>query len=343
MDKIKLGFIGTGLVAQNIHWPTLKQLPDLFEVINVSSRTENKCRAFAELTGAKRWCTDYHTLLNDDEVEAVCIATPFEINYQIVKDAIAAGKHVIVEKPMAGTINQAKEMAEWEKNTTLITMVAENFRYKQAIIDAAKHIQNGTIGLPHTMQYTCYGHYDRNINWVKDSKWRLTSIGGVILDRAIHYTAAIRLLLGDVKSALGRGGKMRDDIGPMDYLALHMLFENGATGSLLDIASVTGLERREIIVVGSEGTVFLSNQLTEISVVNENGVIISKEYKADRSDSFVREFKDYYQAIKKGTPSRSSFYDGYKDLQLAITGIGTNSRWNDLKLLDDMKPYGELG
>ena len=190
------------------------------------------------------------------------------------------------------------------------------------------------------MQYTCYGHYDRNINWVKDSKWRFTSLGGVILDRAIHYMAAMRLLMGDVKSAIGRSGRMRDDIGPMDYLALHMLFENGTIGSLLDIASVTGISKREIIVVGSEGTIVLSNQLTTISVFNENGFHISKDYKADRAESFIREFIDFYQSITEGTTNKSSFFDGYKDLQLAITGISTNSRWDELGLLDEFNPNG---
>ncbi|MBQ4288670.1 MAG: Gfo/Idh/MocA family oxidoreductase, partial [Clostridia bacterium] len=117
MRKVGLGFIGCGICARDLHLPALKQIPDLFEIVNVCSRTEKKAKAFCELSGAKRWCTDVDELLADSEVEAVMINYPFEMNLALTEKALAAGKHVIVEKPMAKTMEEASRMRELEKST----------------------------------------------------------------------------------------------------------------------------------------------------------------------------------------------------------------------------------
>jgi predicted dehydrogenase len=99
MASIKLGIIGCGIVARDLHWPVINQLREKFIIAHVSSRSEAKAREFASLTGAMRYSTDYHKLLKDEEVEAVVIAYPFKMNYEITKAALEAGKHVLVEKP----------------------------------------------------------------------------------------------------------------------------------------------------------------------------------------------------------------------------------------------------
>ncbi len=333
MKKVKLGLIGCGLCATTMHVPALQELPETFEVVNVSSRNHERAQQFAHLSRAKNYCTDYHTLLADPEVEAVVITYPFELNHGITKDALNAGKHVMIEKPMAPSLEQAAEMVEWEKSTKLVTMIAENFRYRMAMMEAARYIREGAIGEPRSMLYTCYGNFDRNAMWIVDSKWRLNSVGGVMLDRNVHYTAVMRMLCGEAKAAIGWWDQMRDDVGPMDTVALHVFFENGAMGSLYDFASITNYNKREIVVVGTKGTVVLSEQCTRINVYNESGLNVDAKYATDRADSVRREYEDFYRAITEGTAARSTFFDGYKDLQLALTPIQTNEKWEQLGLI----------
>ena len=333
MQKIRLGMIGCGLCATTMHTPAQKELSDMFVVTNVSSRNKDKADEFARLCGSKRSCTDYHELLADDSVDAVVVTYPFELNYEVAKHAIEAGKHVMIEKPMAPTMAQAAEMVEWEKSTGLVTMIAENFRYRMAMTEAARYIGEGAIGEPRSMLYTCYGNMDRNIMWIVDSKWRLSSVGGVMLDRDVHYTAVMRMLMGEAKAAIGTWDRMRDDVGPMDTVALHVRFENGGVGSLFDFASITNYNKREIVVVGTKGTVVLSEQCTRLNVYNDSGLSVDEKYATDRADSVRREYEDFHAAITQGRAIRSSFLDGYKDLQLALTPIETNDEWDKLGMI----------
>lgn len=332
MTKVKLGMIGCGLCASTMHIPALKQLEDKFEIVNVVSRNKDKAKAFADTAGSAAFCTDTAELLSDKNVDAVVITYPFTMNYTVTKAALAAGKHVLIEKPMAPTLEEAEKMVDLAKATGLTTMIAENFRYRMAMMEAARFIREGAIGAPKNILYTCYGNMDRNSMWIVDSKWRLSSVGGVMLDRDVHYTAVLRMLMGEAKSAIGRWDRLKQDVGPMDLITLHILFDNGATGSLHDFASVTGLNRREIIVVGTEGTIILSEQCTRLNVVNEHDFTHEAKYPTDRADSVVREYEDFYGAITEHRPSRSTFLDGFRDLQLAMTPLTTNDKWDALEL-----------
>ena len=333
MRKVKLGMIGCGLCASTMHVPSLLQLTDEFEVVNVCSRNPDRASQFAASCNCSTFSTEMDTLLADPAVEAVTITYPFEQNHHIVKKALEAGKHVLVEKPMAASLGEAREMVDWEKATPQVTMIAENFRYRMAMMQAQRYIQEGKIGSPKSILYTCYGNIPRDDMFITKSKWRLSSVGGTMLDRDVHYTAVLRMLCGEAKYAIGYWDKMRDDIGPVDTIALHVIFENGAKGSLYDFASVTNFRRREVVVLGTEGTVVLSEQCTKVNVYNEAGLSIEEKYPTDRADSVTREYQDFYNAIVNGTPCRSTFLDGYRDLQLAMTPFLTTEEWEKLPLI----------
>ena len=110
MNKIKLGIIGCGIATKELHWPALQKLKDKFEITMVCNHTEPKAKDFARIVGGVPYVLDYRELLQNSNVEAVDIILPIHLNYQVTKDALEAGKHVIVEKPIAANLEQAKEM-----------------------------------------------------------------------------------------------------------------------------------------------------------------------------------------------------------------------------------------
>ena len=172
MEKVKLGYIGCGICARDLHWPALQQLKDRFEVVNVCSRTAAKAEAFAGLVGAPRFCTRVEQLLADAEVEAVVINYPFEQNCALTRAAIAAGKHVLVEKPMAGDMEQAREMLALEQLGAPVTMIAENFYYRKSVLTAAEWIHSGKIGTPTAALVQVLSHFSRDAKWLVESDWR---------------------------------------------------------------------------------------------------------------------------------------------------------------------------
>ena len=108
--SVGMGVIGAG-VWGNIHCTTYSALPNV-TLVAVCDLVPEKAKAMAEKYGAKRWYTDYTQMLADPEIDAVGVVTPDFAHKQPVLDAAAAGKHVIVEKPMATTLQDAIEMSE---------------------------------------------------------------------------------------------------------------------------------------------------------------------------------------------------------------------------------------
>ena len=133
MDPVKLGIIGCGIAAKKIHLPALNKLKDKFQIVCVCNHTEPKAKEFAALAGNVPYVLDYKDLLARPDIEAVAILLPIDLNYQATKDSLNAGKHVIVEKPLAANLGQANAMLEFEKKFDLKMMVAENFRYRPGL------------------------------------------------------------------------------------------------------------------------------------------------------------------------------------------------------------------
>ena len=116
MKKVKLGIIGCGIAAQSLHWPALQKLKDKFEITVICNHTEKKAKDFSKILGGVPYVLDYHDLLQRSDVEAVDIALPIPLNFQVTKDALLAGKHVIVEKPLAANLSEAKMMLDFKVN-----------------------------------------------------------------------------------------------------------------------------------------------------------------------------------------------------------------------------------
>lgn len=333
MEKVRLGYIGCGICARDLHWPALQQLKDRFEIVNVCSRTAAKAEAFAGLVGAPCFCTQVEALLADAEVEAVVINYPFEQNCALTQAAIAAGKHVLVEKPMAGDMEQAREMLALEQPGGPVTMIAENFYYRKSVLTAADWIQAGKIGAPTAALVQVLSHFPRDAKWLVESDWRRDCVGGIMLDRDVHWFAAIRTLFGEVRSAVGYQRTIRGDVGPAEQVSLHMIFENGAMGTFTDIASIVGVQQMPFILVGSEGTITIENfqRVTLQTLAGETQTI---EFPEGDGGGYVEEFEDFYRAIRTGSTPRASFAQCYKDLQLGMTSLMTNDRWQQLELVD---------
>lgn len=144
MRTIKIGIIGAGGIAQS-HMRAL-QTAEGIEVVAVCDLIEERAKTTAAKYGVKRVFTDYHELLAMDEIESVNVLTWNQAHCKPTVDALRAGKHVLVEKPMAATLVDATEMTRVAHETGKILMVALKTRYSPHMI-AARHIaESGDLG-----------------------------------------------------------------------------------------------------------------------------------------------------------------------------------------------------
>src|SRR5215211_5962388 len=114
MDKtVRVGMVGTGFVG-DLHYAAFKGWVRDAEVVAVSS--PNNAKKFAEERGIANHYSDYHKMLKDKKIDVIDIGIPNDLHCQVVVDAARAGKHVIIEKPLCVTLEEADEMiAECKK------------------------------------------------------------------------------------------------------------------------------------------------------------------------------------------------------------------------------------
>lgn len=111
--KVKIGLIGAGGFAKGMHLPNIQALNDMFQLFAVASRTGHNALAVAKQYSAKYATTDFKQIINDPEIDAVLIATRHNLHAEMTLAALKAGKHVLVEKPLALTVKELEEIKDF--------------------------------------------------------------------------------------------------------------------------------------------------------------------------------------------------------------------------------------
>lgn len=144
MRRIRIGIVGCGEVTQIIHLPTLDQLSDRFQVTALCDLSPAVLSGVGERWGIRNRATDYHDLLKRADVDAVMIANPNAFHAAVTLAGLAAGKHVLVEKPMCLTLGEADAIIKAQKAAKRIVQVGYMRRYADAFLEACRIVR----GLP---------------------------------------------------------------------------------------------------------------------------------------------------------------------------------------------------
>ncbi len=198
---INIGFIGAGKIA-DLHAPGYLGNPDARIYAVADNRAEVADRRAAEW-GADKAYTDYRALLEDPSVDGVEVLTPHALHARMVIDALDAGKHVSLQKPMAVTLAECDAIVDADNKSDKLLRVFENFAYYEPIIRAKQMLDDGAIGEPVSMRMkTVSGNPKHGWDIPQASMaWRFDdAIGGggkAILDYGYHIFAMGRWFLGE--------------------------------------------------------------------------------------------------------------------------------------------------
>jgi len=143
------GVIGTGVWGET-HLMTYSTHPHA-KLVCICDLDEDLLKERAEQYGAESYTTDYHELLERDDVEAVSVVTPDFLHREIVLAAAKAGKHILLEKPMATTVEDCEAMIEATESAGVKFMVDFHNRWNPAMWDAKQALENGELGEPQMM------------------------------------------------------------------------------------------------------------------------------------------------------------------------------------------------
>lgn len=160
---LKVGVIGCGDRGNGL-MQVMKELPDNFQVIAICDLLDFRLKETKKMDTLSNWKVykDYQKLLDDQRIQAVFIATPLNLHYPIAVDALAAGKHVYLEKTMTYNIPQALDLVKIvKKYPNQILQVGHQYRYTPLYFKVKEMIEKGYLGK--VTQIDC--RWDRNANW----------------------------------------------------------------------------------------------------------------------------------------------------------------------------------
>lgn len=252
-NSVKVCLIGCGWIGEE-HAKAYKQLQDQGKVEFYTCDIDpDRAKLLADKYGARCFFTNYKDVL-DSPIEAVDICLPHNQHEEATVLAAKAGKHILLEKPLATNLEEADRIYEAIKSSGKKFMVAENFRFIPSIRVAKEFLDRQEIGEPILIQ-------GNSIQRVVPSGWRRSvSItgGGVLIDRGIHLVDMLCYLGGEVKSvsALGNHKSILEMEGE-DTVVILMNFESGAIGNLvITWGAKDPLAQPLFIVYGTKGTIW---------------------------------------------------------------------------------------
>ncbi|WP_372590254.1 Gfo/Idh/MocA family oxidoreductase [Fervidobacterium pennivorans subsp. carthaginiensis] len=301
MKKIRLGIVGCGIAARELHFPALKELTDKFEIVAVTSRTREHAEDFAKLVNETLGYTpqvfsSYEELLLSKQVDAVDLTLPIELNVPFIKQAVEHNLHVICEKPISTDVKSGKELVEFSLQTNKVIYIAENYRHAFKYNKIRELLYEGAVGQPIFVDWHLWIGMDKENKYVKTT-WRQVPkhIGGFLSDGGVHHVAALRVMLGDIEWVSGQVKRITDYLGDVDFLSTLFEFKTGVVGNYTVSYAVKGEEYFEI--VGTEGKI----RLTPSSIVLSGKV--NEEIPLIQENTFKKEFEDFYEVLTTEKPN----------------------------------------
>jgi predicted dehydrogenase len=319
---IRLAVIGAGIYARDAHTPALLRLHDRFEVVAVCARTQASADALAaHFGGDVTGCTDVAALLARDDVEAVDILLPIAVQPPVVAQSLAAGKHVISEKPVAPDVAAGKALiAGYAPQPGQVWMVAENWRYEEAFERAAALVRDGAIGQVLTVHFVYFANM-RPGNKYYASTWRRAGgfQGGFLLDGGVHFVAAMRMIAGEITAVAAYAAQHMPDLPPADTMTATLHFANGALGAYLTSFAVGTPWGAPLTVVGARGSVRVDRGRVEVA--DATGAV--ETITCGFYNGVERELAAFAAAIRDGAPHRNTPQEALRDVAVIEAMLGS--------------------
>lgn len=208
-EAMRVAVIGAGTISKR-HLQAYNATPGV-TVAAICDLNEARAREFAQEYGVEKVFSDYHEVLNDPTIDAVSIATPTFTHGKIVGEALAAGKHVLCEKPPALTYEEALQNEEAAKRSGKVLMYGFVVRFMEYSKYLKEYIDAGRMGEIYYAETSRMSNTSNLGGWFRD---KTKSGGGMLMDAAIHQLDLLLWLMGypKVKSVKGFTSDVNKDL-----------------------------------------------------------------------------------------------------------------------------------
>ncbi|WP_319763594.1 Gfo/Idh/MocA family oxidoreductase [Maridesulfovibrio sp.] len=328
---MKVAVIGTGSMGQN-HVRLYSDIPEC-TLVGIADKDTEQLAKLKALYGGNIY-TDYRELIEKEKPDAITIALPTKHHLQATMDCLEAGIHVMVEKPIAKTVEEAKQMIAKAKECGKVLQVGHIERFNPAITQLKERLAEGQLGKIFTIHSRRQSPYPG----------RITDVG-VASDLATHELDMMRYIAqSDVKTMTAEVSKVMNTNNEDIVFGL-LRFENNILG-VLDVNWVTPTKIREISITGQNG-MFTVDYLNQNLTFNSNYAAEQNENKSDwfkakfgvAEGDFTRfrvekreplrvEIESFLECCRSNSIPLVTGEDGLESLTLAlkIVACGTNCK-----------------
>ena len=308
MKKLGTAVIGTGFWGVN-HARAYKELEST-NLVAICDVNAERAKAVAKQFGVKAY-TDSAEMLKDSEIEAVSVCTWATILAKEAQSALEAGKHVLVEKPMASNAIQAMNLVQIAQSQGLILTVGFLMRFLPGLQNIKEAIEKKQIG-----ELVC-------ATTKRVSQWPVR-IGdaGVLKDTTIHDIDVMRYITGeDPVSVYARIGSIRR-LEFEDYVQIMLTYKDGK-GVFIESNWLTPYKIRNLIVTGSDAIMRLDYLSQELWI--ENGQE-SRQPRYPVEEPLKLELRHFAECVTEKKQPKVTSLDGVRALQIVEAAIESSAK-----------------
>ena len=319
MPKMGIGIIGVGRIGK-LHAEKMLHNAKV-QLIGISDVFMNEeLEAWSKPFNLSIMTNSYLELIQDSRIEAIFICSPTNTHIEIIKAAVASGKHIFCEKPISFNYQETKEIMELVEQAGVVFQVGFNRRFDHNFKKVRELMSSETIGQPHLIKITSRDPQPPPVSYILAS-------GGLFMDMSIHDFDMARYITGsEVETVYAEGAVLVDpeigELGDIDTAIITLRFANGALGVIDNSRkAVYGYDQR-VEIFGEKGNISVENDVpTTVKVSTEEAITTDhpKYFFLDRYiESYETEVNCFVESILGDLPPLVSAYDGYQAERIAF-------------------------
>ncbi|OES44935.1 Gfo/Idh/MocA family protein [Domibacillus iocasae] len=322
---MNFAIVGCGFIAKK-HATAIQNIEGA-KLVAVCDKVEVAMQPYTEEYGAKLY-TELSDMLQDPSIDIVCICTPSGLHAPLAEQVAAAGKHIVLEKPIAMTIEETNRIIEAANANNIKLAVVHPNRFRPVVQELRKILDSGKLGkISHA---NCIVNWNRNQEYYDQAPWRGTKQhdGGVLMNQAIHNLDLLLWFMGDAQEVFSMEATRLRNIEAEDVSTGIVRFKSGALANVQASTTVYSKNYEESMTIfGEKGTVKIggANALyfehLQIKGMDEGEAASLKEkVKAEPwgTPGHERIIADMIEAVKEERTPAVTGEDGKKALELVL-------------------------
>ncbi|RPI27431.1 MAG: gfo/Idh/MocA family oxidoreductase [Acidobacteria bacterium] len=342
--KVKVGIIGSQFEA-DIHAASFQIMPEEAEVVAVCSPTPGHPEALAKRYGIPRVFHDYREMLQDREIEMVTVAAPNSLHAEMTNAIARSGKHIVCEKPLCMTLEDADQMIEVCRANGVLLMYAEELFFTPKYVKAKEMADQGAFGKVYLVKQS-EKHFGPHASWFWDVD---RSGGGVFMDMGCHGIAFCQWFYNRsaVKTVFCQMGTYvhQDKTRGEDNSICILEFENGAVGLVEDSWARRGGMDDCIEIYGEGGVTYADLHMgNALPTFSEYGYGYAVEKAPTTAGwtwpvfgelwnyGFPQEMRHFARCVRGKEEPQATGEDGRRVMEVMYAGYASASAGTKIKL-----------